>query len=236
VLGSAVATWWADDLATADGGSVTSWVDRIHGKTLSTLNAAPVMRRTGGANSKPTIEFNGSTQAFEMTEANALSTALQGCVVVVGQVTTPTNGNTIWCTADVGSGFRYLLGTCRVSGGELEVQQRNNDTKNLVHGSTSVGSATYRLMEWSSSGTAYAHRLDNAAQTMTVRGGSNTGNWFGDTSARDNFTLGALHYSSVISYNAMKVSLVMVADAELSSGDRAALKAWVADYYALTLS
>lgn len=100
-----------------------------------------------------------------------------------------------------------------------------------------AGAGTPCLMEWASSGIAYAHRLNNATQTMTASAGSNTGDWFADTPLRNRFTLGAVAYNnSVISYNAMKVSLVMVADAELSSGDRTALTAWVASYYGLTLS
>lgn len=238
VLASAVATWWADDLATADAGSVTSWVDRVSGITLSTLTSAPTMRRTGGANSRPAVEFDGTNNALGVSASDPVSVASQGCVVVVGQVTTPTNGNIVWASSLDTANNRYIYGCCRFpSVGELEIQQTSAGGSDAVRGSTAVPAGTPCLMEWASSGIAYAHRLNNATQTMTASAGSNTGDWFADTPLRNRFTLGAVAYNnSVISYNAMKVSLVMVADAELSSGDRTALTAWVASYYGLTLS
>lgn len=238
VLGSAVATWWADDLATADGGSVTSWTDRVSGIALTTFNTAPTMRTTGGANSRKAVEFNGTSGSLGINVANPVSNASQGCVIVVGQVTTPTDGESIWSSSTMSSTTRYLAaaGKFGVGNGQIELQQRNNDTADVVRGSTVLPAGTNCLMEWSSSGTAYAFRVDNATQTMAATGGANTGDWFADTT-RTHFCLGVLAYNNTgISYNAMKVSLVMVADAELSSGDRAALNAFVSSYYGLSLS
>ena len=54
--------------------------------------------------------------------------------------------------------------------------------------------------------------------------------------SRDNFTLGAIHYPSVVGFNAMKLSMLLVADAELSAGDRTEFNAFIASHYGLTLS
>ena len=237
VPASTVALWWADDLAVADGGNVTSWTDRVGGHVLTNPSTAPVMRTTGGANSKPTVEFNGTSSYLEKGAADAISTASQGVVIAVVSITTPTAGAAVWSSADTAVNNRYIYGATRYQTvGEIDVQQTNSGGSDAVRGSTGVTAGTPSLLEWSSSGSAYNFRLNNATQTSTTYVGSNTGDWFGDTTGRDNFTLGAVHYPSVVGFNAMKLSMLLVADAELSAGDRTEFNAFIASHYGLTLS
>lgn len=232
---SPVAVWWAGDLALSDGAGVSSWVDRVNSVTVvqATSGNQPVFD-ADGANGRPSVNFDGSNDYLGL--ASSLSSALAGCVVAVVQITDPLQGQSVWANSVGSSPSRYLIGVTRYStGGEVESQQRNNDTDDVVRGSTAVTAATLAALEWSSSGTAYAHRLNNATQAMTAFAGSNNGDWFGDVSSPDRWRIGALAYNNThTSYLAGRVAYLGVFSAQLSSGDRSALYGWLKSHYGLT--
>jgi hypothetical protein len=181
-----------------------------------------------GANGRPSVNFDGGDW---LGLSSGLSSALSGCVVAVARITDPLQGQTLWSHGGNNT-TRYLLGTTRFStGGEIEVQQRNADTNDVVRGGTSVTANTLAILEWGSSGTAYAHRLNNAAQTLTVVQGAN----IGDVNSTDRWTIGGFRYSSPIGLLGGRIAYLGVFAAPLSTDDRAALYAWLSAYYGIAI-
>ncbi len=69
-----------------------------------------------------------------------------------------------------------------------------------------------------SSGTAWTIYLDGQDEgALTDNGGANSGDWFADTPSRDNFTLGALKYTSTILYLTGNIGEVWVYSQALSA-------------------
>lgn len=228
-IASTVAVWWASDLELVDGDPVSTWVDRVNGVTVSQTGSARPTFDADGAAGHPTVNFDGGDW---LGMSSALSSGQSGCVVAVAQIADPLEGQSLWSQGVAGSTTRYLLGTTRYStGGQIESQQRNNDVDDVVRGSTAVPANTLVALEWSSAGTSYQHRLDNVAQTMTASNGFDNGDWFGDITGTNLWTIGGLRYSPPVGLLVGRIALLVVLDAQLSVEDRAALYGWISGYY-----
>jgi hypothetical protein len=240
VVASQVACWWADDLVgvVADTDPVSSWVDRTSSfDATASSTVRPTFNLDGVGGGKPSVDFDGTNDV--LTYSGILTSATQGCVIMVcAPVSLPTSSvnDTYWGAGDVASGNRYLqAGPYNVSGTtRMFLDQFNSTGEDFPRSTTDAMSAgTDYVMEWSSSGTAYSMRLNNNSQSLSFVVGSDTGDWFGDVSNVDNFTIGALVISSTTNYSPVRVSLLLVADAELSAGDRTALYDWINAYYGI---
>ncbi len=105
----------------------------------------------------------------------------------------------LFASADTGSTARFLDFRTKITTGELEMSQENGDTEDVLTASTDVTDDAWHLGAVVSSGTAYSIYLDGLDEgALTVTGGANNGDWFADTSSRNNFTIGALTYTSTI--------------------------------------
>jgi hypothetical protein len=142
------------------------------------------------------IRFDGTTGYLNKTVANFRSSDSAGSIEAwVTLHTTGSNQFAIFASSDTGSTTRYLAFFLN-SNNQLAVQQRNADTTDTIR-----GAATFPV-KWpvhcrvESNGTAYKLFLNNTAESLTVAGGLNTGDWFADTPLRDNITIGALIRSS----------------------------------------
>jgi hypothetical protein len=94
----------------------------------------------------------------------------------------------------------YYLALGISAAGKLFVTQKNNDTADIITGSTTLSVNTWYYVSCVSSGTAYALYVNGAAESLTVTAGSNAGDWFADTLYRDNVILGALYTSAISGY------------------------------------
>jgi hypothetical protein len=243
---SQVAVWWATDLvgAVADGAEVgdtsggKNWIDRVSSLSLSqTVGTTYPLFDVDGIGGKPCVDFDGSNDRLRYAVASPVSTTTAGCIVVVLRCDDDPVASTqyVVSTSDDASSTRLLgLGyTPNASANRTVVVQNNGGTSDTVRGDTSLG-ATARVIELSSSGSAYTMRVDNVSQSLTVSSGSNAGDWFGDTSSRDNFTVGCLDRSTgVEGFFDGAIAFVLVADAELSAGDRTDLYDWINAYYGI---
>lgn len=235
VVSSVKALWWADDINVSDGAAVSSWVDRIGSFNASqgTGGLQPLMRTTG-IGSKPAVDFDGSDDYLRYAASNAVSTATSGFWLAVCLFDSVSTQGAICSTADEATTTRHL-DLFNNSSGNIRQQQRNNDTDDTMDGDDTLSTATAYVIESSSSGTAWTVRRNNDTQSLSANSGSNTGDWFGDTSARDNFVIGALVRTSAGNPLNGKVALVLVADAALSAGDRTTLYDWISSYYGITM-
>jgi hypothetical protein len=232
---NASAVWWADDIAQADGSQVATWTDRINNISViqATANARPLYA-IAGVNGRPSVNFDGSNDFLGL--GSSLSSALAGSVVAVVQINNPLLGQSVWSSSCSSENYRYILGTSRYNtGGEVETQQANGGSDDIVRGSVSVPAMTLAVLEWSSSGTAYMHRLNNSVSTMMVGAGTNSGDWFGDVSLTNRWSIGALvRLGGTISFFGGKIAYLGVFDSPLSTQDRYDLYKWIEQYYGIT--
>lgn len=224
--------WVADDLALSDGGAVSSWVGRVAARDLA--QASSGKRPTydlDGVGGEPSVNFDGSDDL--LAYAGTLSTATSGHVFVVGQQNAATE-MACWSTSDLDTGQHHIWAPYDSAGmGILCTEGASTD---YVTASVTASANTPALIEWASDGSDYALRENNTVKSLTVAAGSNSGNWFGDVTLRDVFTLGAFNFVVETRRWNGRIAAVIVVDGAISGGDRTSLDGWVADKYGITLA
>jgi hypothetical protein len=233
---SQVARWWASDLVGtyANNDPVDSWTDDVGSFTLSATSTARPTFLTSGINGRPAVDFDGTTDILRYAAASAVSNNSLGCVVAV--VVLGDSTGTVWGSCDEATNLRYLLGQYTTfTNVNIMINQANNGGADLVRGSTTLATSTAYALEWTSSGFAYELIVDNATESKTVFAGADTGDWFSDVTLRDNFTIGGVQDSGgASSFFTGQLAFLLVADAQLSTGDRTALyNNWITPYYGI---
>jgi hypothetical protein len=84
-----------------------------------------------------------------------------------------------------------------------------------VVGKTNVVDNVYHHIVVSSNGTAWSIILDGVAETLTITAGSNSGNWFADTTGRDNITIGCLTTTSNVNFAIASIGAVRIYSREM---------------------
>jgi hypothetical protein len=115
----------------------------------------------------------------------------QGAIEVWFRSSSTANNQTLFASSDTASATKYLALRIRSTDGFLAVNQRNADTEDNVRGSTNVCDGKWHHVVLSSSDTAYVILLDGIPESLVVLTGTNSGDWFADTAARDNISSGA---------------------------------------------
>jgi hypothetical protein len=233
----AAAVWIADDIALADGASVSSWVDRIGGYDLAQATGAkqPTYRTTGIAG-HPAVDFDQSDDMLVYTAASAVTTATSGHVFLVLRAVGVSGATRyVWSRADNQSTLVDRIVGAYNDLGFYFAQWASFPTIDEVQATTTppVNGDDY-LVEWASTGTAYDMRVNGTVQTLNIQQGSNNGDWFGDTPGRDHFVLGGLKHSGETGHTGADVAALIVVDGAISSDDRDNLYAW-AERYGLSL-
>ncbi len=121
--------------------------------------------------------------------ANFRSSDSSGCFACWFKTSTTAN-QTIFVSADTGTDVHQLYILVR-SDDVLGIVQSDNDANDAVKGTTNVVDGKWHLAGWVSTGTAWILYLDGVAEGLSVTSGSNSGDWFADTTLRDNIGLGA---------------------------------------------
>ena len=225
---SAVEVWWANDILQSNGSAVSSWIGRINGNDAaqSTSLNRPTFS-SSGVSSRPAVDFDGTNDSLI---TNTLTNATSGCVVMVFRPDAVNSDRVIWSSSSTSTTTRRLFGGIRPTG-VVRMQQRNDDTDMLLTGNTALSAGAAVVVEWSTDGSVHTMRVNNSTQTITVGAGSNDGDWFGDTSSRNNFVIGALITTSSGFFFDGAIAYLGVFDAPLSSGDRTDLYAWISAIY-----
>lgn len=83
------------------------------------------------------------------------------------------------------------------SDGFIETQNTINVT-DTIHGTTPIAPNEWHYVAVTSNGSTYVLYLDGVSETLVVEDGTNSGDWFGDSTAIDNSTIGAVERSGVI--------------------------------------
>ena len=108
----------------------------------------------------------------------------------INPATFPGASNAILVSSDTASDTRFLE-LYVTNAGELKVAQRNGDTLSLVTATTTtITTGSWWHVVLTSNGTAWALFVNGIPQSLSVVN-ANNGDWFADTLARDNFTIGS---------------------------------------------
>ncbi len=141
--------------------------------------------------------FDG-TNYLKTSTANAFSADSSGSICLWFKATETLVDQVLFSSADEASDNYHLYITLGPHG-TIKVSQKDNDTTDAVESTeTGFGDDAWHFLEVRSSGTAWTLRLDKSDLTLKVRSGTNSGDWFADTTNRDHVMVGALEASSVI--------------------------------------
>ena len=237
-VAGAVACWIADDCsAVGDGNALTNWVDRKNSLTVTQGTEAnrPLYRATG-IGGQPAVDFDGANDMLQYVAADPVSVALSGHVFMVLRPDAVGLQQSPWGSADHSSNTQQVQ-TRVGTGDNLEFFQVNADTHDYIRGNGTILANNNYLAEWASTGSAYQLRLNGTGQSLTQVLGANTGDWFGDTPGRDSFCIGSIR--AAVGFDNFfngKIAMLLVVDGAISAGDRAALHAWVAAKYGITIA
>lgn len=127
---------------------------------------------------------------LELSQADYRSSDTQGSISVWFDTSSATSG-TLFSSSDEASGtrsFRFTL----ISTGGIAIIQRNNDTTDDLRATATVQDGNLHNAVLTSDGSTYKIYLDNQELSLSPLSGSNTGDWLGDTSARDNVIIGGI--------------------------------------------
>lgn len=121
---------------------------------------------------------------------------------------------TLFSSADEGTDVRYLNWGIR-DDNVLGIRHRNNDATDETDGATNVCDGEWHHAVLSSNGTAWSIILNGVAESLTPGGGGNTGDWFADTTLRDNIFIGALERTGVAGQITAEIGFTRVYSREM---------------------
>jgi hypothetical protein len=226
----------ADDLTGNDGDVVTTWTSRegsAYAFTQADNAKRPLLKKgANGINGHNVVRFDGSNDLL-VYPAGTISTASEGTVIAVMRYTAALQNNQMLLTsADQAATTRYLR--CQAFyntslGRNIIASQNDNGTEDAVRGSTVLAENTPYIIVWKSDGTAWSMRINGGDETLTVLGtGANSGDWFGDTSARDNFVIGAQKTTSEQFFLKGDIAELLMYDRGLSLAEIQQIEAYLA--------
>lgn len=228
----------ASDLAQADASATSSWTDRVAASAFTQATGAQqplyyTSTSTHLIGGRPCVHFDGVNDLLRYT--GDLTSALLGHVFIIAKPHAVAADVGLLTTADEAGTQRFLLAMATATS-KVRAQQRNADTLDQVNGDTTLVADTNYLLEWASDGSAYSMRVNNTVQGKTVVSGADLGDWFGDTTLRDNVVVGALKRTTESNFFSGDIAEIIGLTDAISATDRISLNAYITSTYALTLA
>src|SRR3990167_11274628 len=156
--------------------------------------------RTGALWTPKGYSFDGDDYIKNAT-ADWQSLDSLGTILIWFKTSSAGATQTLFSSNDEGTATSRFLLYNRAASNTLSILQQNaGDTADTVTGSTVITDGVWRLGGLVSNGIAYSISLNGVAEGLTVLTGSNTGDWFADTTLRDNFTIGADIKTTIANY------------------------------------
>ncbi|MDD5518383.1 MAG: LamG domain-containing protein [Candidatus Omnitrophica bacterium] len=150
-----------------------------------------------GGISGQALSFDGVDDYVNNSTADWRSEDSVGSIEVWFKTSKSATNQTLFASADEAGSERYFRFRVRSIGNVLNISN-NIDSEDSVSGSTVVNDNNWHQAVLVSDGSAYSIFLDGVAENLTIISGTNSGDWFSDTTLRDNFTIGAMKYNSTI--------------------------------------
>lgn len=221
-----------------DGDPVSRWTSKDVGAyefAQSTASKRPLYKASA-INSQPGILFDGVDDLLVC--ASAFLTGETGTVIIVFRLTAvPDAYQTILASSDEASDTRYVEFRARgnTANPHIMMEQRNADTADTLDGDTTVNVDTDYAMVFHGSGSEITAMLNDTAQTITADAGANTGDWWDDSTAKDNVTIGAVKRSSETRHLSAYVADVIVYSTVQGNAELADLDDYVFSTYGLSI-
>lgn len=234
---------YTDDAATtaavSDGDAVGAWRDRSANAQLfiqATVDSQPALKiGANGINGHPVVRADGAADYLKVASASALNSLSGRVFAVVRPVGALKASNAVIATCDEATATRYFQLFWNITG-TIGWTQRNNDTQGVTNGDSTVEDGTAYILEWMSSGTSGAMRVDGVGQAITVTGGTNNGDWTADTSARDNITLFAAFLNGAASaFVKGDIAELLAYEPQLSDVEATNVRRFLANKYNVAL-
>ena len=227
--------WLKADAITglSDGDSVATWSDSsLEGNDFAqgTASKKPTYK-TSIVNQKAVVRFDGG----DLLTASNFASETAGTIFVVFQSTDVSADQVLFGTSDEALTTKRFDFGIRGASANLRVRQESADTADDLHGGTIINDTWYVAM-LSSSGTAYIIQRSGIAPSLTAVTGSNTGDWFGDTANRDNFSIGAIKTSAEGTFFGGDIAEIIVYTRDLSSDEKRNVAQYLSNKYDIFLA
>lgn len=179
-----------------------------------TLVSAPPQIETPFGSS---LDLDGSGDYTTNTTANFRNSDNSGTISAL--IKSTDTSASIFMTSDTGTDTSFFGIDIR-SDGTFRIRQQNaNDTLDEIRTTNTVNDGIWHHIVVTSSGTSYQMYIDGVIETLVVVGGANNGDWFSDTTLRDNFTIGVLLGTSTSNFFNGVISHIIIWDTNLSGND-----------------
>jgi hypothetical protein len=214
-------------------GAVSRWEDRSgrgNHFTQGTISKYPALV-SAGIGGKPAVDFDG---VDDLLAAASFSDATQGTVFVVALPRNVGASQAVLASRDEATATRNFYAGIS-NGAKQYVYHENAGAATAVVGDDSLVADTPYVLAWKSDGSSYTFWRNGDPQTLTAAVGSNNGNWWGDVSARDNFTVGGSKGASEGSWFNGLVAEVLVYETALTDAQRQRVERYLAKKYGITL-
>lgn len=224
-------------LALSNNDPVSAWEDsgpNNHDVTQATAGKQPLFIENG-LNGLPVVRFDGVSQLLVRSVTGGISSAPAGAIVAVYKVNA--GSNRVVCAAgDEATNTRYLAAMRYDSSVRPFISQRSGDTEDSVRGGTLLGTTAFHVVITGSTGTQYGAYVDGTPETITLTGGANTGDWFGDTADIDNFAVGGRKINAEALFATIDLAALAVYDHWPTAAEAAGITAHYGDKFALPVA
>lgn len=225
----------ADSLSLNDGDAIGTWSDESGegtDMTQSTTSKKPTYK-TGILNGQPVVRFDGGDLLSNAT-ANWRSGDNKGTVFCCHNPTSLPAAKSLLSSDDIGSQDSWQNNIN--STGRSITTYRLSAALDVVTGDTVMTTGNTYIQMWSTTGSAWVHRVNGTAQSLSLLAGSNNGHWLSDTpTLRDNVVTGAVIRSVEESQYIGDVGEVIYYDTELGAADIASVESYLASKWGVTL-
>ena len=202
--------------------TVSSWLDQ-------SPNAYDFIQATGTKQpiiSANSVDFDGTDDSLEKTIADVYSGDSSGIIFFSGYFDNTTN-NRFLTTCDEATAVNFVFFTVRTSGA-IGININKAGVQDLITSTNVVANGAYYYGYIKSNGTSYEINLNGVVETLIIVAGSNSGNWFGDISGRDNIILGSVK-TTTQTYYPCKINKVIYSNAALSAAKIADINTFMSD-------
>jgi hypothetical protein len=206
--------WLKADAITgvADGAAVTTWPDSSNDAIVVTQGTAankPLYRATGGPNSRPAVDFDGSNDFFDLSTLSVTSGSKS--FFIVGNPTDTSGTGQYFFDTSTG---RIIIAHCAATGAFNQVGWYDGTWRAIAAATTGN-----QFLEWV---------LTSGGNGEVWRNGSSLG-----TAAYSAKAIGGTTTIGQGNYYKGKISELLIYDTALSAGNRQLVESYISQKYAL---
>ena len=167
------------------------------------------------------VDFDGAADILVNSTAGGTFNGSSGEIWMVFKPDIDNANYMPFGSADEATGVRYFGAIFLSANKSISALQKENDTETIVGGGTLNANSTY-IVRITSNGTAYGLSINGVDISPSVFGGTNNGDWFADTTARDNFSVGGIKFNGTEAnfFNGKMCELMVIEGMNLSESNK----------------